>query len=73
MSDKVDKFFTLVLMIGFGVGLVFGVYQWIDVLLSPSTQVGLFDNYPKVDIITIILNFYYFEYSLSDCVNFPSR
>ena len=57
MKDKYDKIVTYVFMIGFVIGMVVGIYQFIHVLLTPSTKVGLFDNYPKVDLIAIILNF----------------
>lgn len=57
MKDKYDKIVTYVLMIGFVLGVIVGIYQFIHVLLTPSAHVGLFDNYPKVDLIAIILNF----------------
>lgn len=57
MSDKYDKIFTWILMRLFAVGLICGIYYLVDVSLTPFTHVGLFDNYPKVDLIAIILNF----------------
>ena len=72
MQDRYDKIFTWVLMIVFAMGLICTIYYFIDVLLTPVTNVGLFDDHPKIDLLAIILNFIVLNFACLIVLIFPA-
>lgn len=57
MSDKCDEIIVRVLVIGVGLGFILGIYQFIQVLRAPVVPSGLFDSYPKIDLLSVIAYF----------------
>ena len=71
MPDRYDKIFTWFLMTEFAVGFVFGVYYFIDILLTPVIVASLFEDLPKIDLLTIILNFIVLDIACLMVLIFP--
>ena len=57
MNDRYDKILTWILMTGFVLGFILGIYQFVQVLHAPVVLNGLFDDYPKIDLLSVIAYF----------------
>ena len=57
VQDKHDTIISQILMVAFALGVVLGIYQFMQVLQAPIAPDGLFNNDPKIDLLSIIAEF----------------
>ena len=72
MQDRHDQIFTWLLMAGFAMGLCFGIYQFIHILSVPVTSAPIFAEYPRIDLLAIILNFIVLNIACLAALFFPA-